>query len=222
MAWDSEWEKLYKNRDWGKYPSEELIRFIANNYYHKADKRNIKILEIGCGIGANIWYCAREGFQVFGVDGSPSAIKKCKARLDVEIPGWNGELLVGDIVSLPYENNKFDAVIDNEAIAHNSFEDSKEIYAEAARVLKIGGRIFSRTFSKGTWGYNTGNLVGHNAWTVAEGPMKGHCKYIRFTEFNEIKELLINFKVENIEKLTRTLENRNHEIEEWLIHGLKH
>ena len=221
MAWDSEWEKLYKNRDWGKYPSEELIRFIAKNYYQNADKSKVKILELGCGIGANIWYCAREGFKVYGVDGSTSAIEKCKARLNLEIPGWNGEVLVGDIVSLPYENNKFDAVIDNEAIAHNSFEDSKKIYAEAARVLKKGGKIFSRTFSTGTWGYNTGKLVGHNAWEVSEGPMKGHCKYIRFTEFHEINELLINFRVQSIETLIRTLENRNHEIKEWLIHGLK-
>ena len=140
MVWDPEWEKLYKTRDWGKYPSEELIRFIAQNFYQKAEKSKVKILELGCGPGANIWYCAREGFKVFGVDGSTSAIEKCKTRLNHEIPNWNGELIVGDIVSLPYKSNQFDAVIDNEAIAHNSYEDSKRIYSEAARVLKNGGK----------------------------------------------------------------------------------
>ena len=34
----------------GKYPSEDLIRFISKNYYNsKVNRENIKILEIGSG-----------------------------------------------------------------------------------------------------------------------------------------------------------------------------
>ena len=32
MVWDNSWESLFKKRDWGKYPNEELIKeFLDNN-----------------------------------------------------------------------------------------------------------------------------------------------------------------------------------------------
>jgi len=136
MAWDPIWEEIYRVRDLGKYPAEDLIRFIARNFYKAPNRKDIKILEVGCGQGANIWYIAREGFSIYGVDGSSSAIDYAKKRLDQEISGWSGSLTVGDVVSLDFEDNYFDAVIDNEAVTHNSFENSKAIYNEMQELQK--------------------------------------------------------------------------------------
>ena len=77
MVWDNSWESLFKKRDWGVYPNEELIKFIAKHYYKVSNRYKIKILELGCGPGANIWYLAREKFNVHGIDGSKTAINKC-------------------------------------------------------------------------------------------------------------------------------------------------
>src|ERR1700722_13214770 len=76
QSWDPVWEQIFANQSWGKYPPEELIRFVARNYYRAANRGDIKILEVGCGAGACIWYMAREGFCATGIDGSPSAIKQ--------------------------------------------------------------------------------------------------------------------------------------------------
>ena len=41
------WDKIFRAKTWGKYPSEDLIRFISKNYYNsKVNRENIKILEI--------------------------------------------------------------------------------------------------------------------------------------------------------------------------------
>ena len=82
MVWDNSWESLFKKRDWGEYPNEELIKFIAKHYYKVSNRYKIKILELGCGPGANIWYLAREKFNVHGIDGSKTAINKCIKRLN--------------------------------------------------------------------------------------------------------------------------------------------
>ena len=76
------WNNIFINRDsCGYYPPEELIRFIAKKYYHVTDRKNIKILEVGCGPGGGpSWYIAREGFSYFGIDGSVIAIEKAKKR----------------------------------------------------------------------------------------------------------------------------------------------
>src|SRR5262249_34275510 len=108
MVWDPVWERTFASRAWGKYPSEPLIRFVARNFYDAADRAQVRICELGCGPGPNLWYAAREGFSVFGIDGSETAIRQARERLDAECPGWKGELRVGDFRTLPFADNSFD------------------------------------------------------------------------------------------------------------------
>ena len=216
MSWDKNWEKIFQNKEWGKYPAEDLIRFIANNFYKYKKRNRIKILEIGCGTGSNLWFIAREGFSVYGIDGSKTAIGIAKKRLDNEVPNWVGDLKVGDIIKLPYEDEIFDAVIDNEAVTHNSFENSQKIYLEALRVLVPGGKLFSRTFATGCWGENTGTKINENEWIPSEGPMSLG-EFLRLTPYNLIEKLFGEFQINEIEKLTRTSNQMEKEIIEWLI-----
>jgi len=221
MAWDSIWEQVFQQQQWGKHPGEDLIRFVARNFYKFSVRQDIKILEVGCGPGANLWYMAREGFTVYGIDGSHTAVACAQQRLDTECLGWKGQVLTGDIVNLPFDEGYFDGVIDNEAICCNSFAVSKVIYSEMARVVKQGGKLFSRTFATGCWGDRTGESIGHRAYHVSEGPLfnKG---YARFTDKEEISLLVSeNFGIDEIELLTRTADNQKHEIREWIIIATK-
>lgn len=221
MAWDSVWEQVFQQQVWGKYPGEDLIRFVARNFYKSSLRQEVKILEVGCGPGANLWYMAREGFTVYGVDGSQTAVSCAQQRLDAECPGWQGQVVTGDIAKLTFEDGYFDAVIDNEAIYCNSFEVSQGIYNEIARVIKPGGKLFSRTFATGCWGDGTGEKVGHNAYRVGEGPMlnKG---YTRFTDREEIPVLISGeFEIDEVELLTRTANDKQQEIREWIIIATK-
>lgn len=216
--WDPVWEKVFSSQAWGKYPAEELIRFVARNYYKALDRSRVRFLEIGCGPGANLWYLAREGFGFVGVDGSASAIRQAAERLDAECPGWRerGELHQGDIGRLPFPDHSFDAVIDNEAVCCNDFDASVGIYAEARRVLKDDGRMFVRTFATGCWGDGTGEKIGHNAWHCAEGPLEGK-GLARFTSLEEIPLLMEGFDNIATELLTWSLNERRHVIKEWII-----
>ncbi len=220
MSFNPVWEEVFKSQVWGKYPGEDLIRFVARNFYNVPDRSAIRILEVGCGPGANLWYIAREGFAVYGVDGSTTAVELARKRLDAECAGWIGEVKAGDIVRLDYADEYFDAVIDNEAIYANTLENSLRIYDEMARVCKKGGKLFSRTFAKGCWGEGTGKHVGHNAWVTSEGPLQNK-GLSRFTEFSEIPDLIRGFEIQEIELLTRTMDSRQHEVKEWLIVGEK-
>lgn len=218
--WDPIWEEIFRSREWGKYPSEDLIRFVARNFYQVTDRSSISILEVGCGTGANLWYLAREGFSFSGIDGSKTAIEKAAQRLDCECPDWRmrGELKVGDIGHLPYADACFDAVIDNEAISCNGFTDAKRIYAEIARVLKGGGRFYSRTFADKCWGDGTGESLGAGSWRCSEGPLAGK-GVVRFTAQADIPALTAAFELNSLELLTWTCDNQRHIIREWLITG---
>jgi ubiquinone/menaquinone biosynthesis C-methylase UbiE len=220
MAWDEVWEKLFAENVWGKYPSEALIRFVARNFYGAPNRGGVKLLELGCGPGANMWYAAREGFSVYGIDGSETGIRRARERLDAECAGWQGELRVGDFSSLPYPDESFDAVLDEAAIYCNGFEQSQAIYREAWRVLKPSGRLYSRTFAEGCIGEGTGRPGGRNAWFADIGPLAGK-GLSRFTKLDEIGELLGPFQRIHVEYAVHSISDRSAEVRMWLIEASK-
>lgn len=48
------WEEILGSKEWGKYPTEELIRFVAKNFYSK-NRTEISFLELGVGGGGLIF-----------------------------------------------------------------------------------------------------------------------------------------------------------------------
>lgn len=195
--WDKAWDRLFSENKWGEYPSEELIRFMARNFYNVSNRKDVKVLEVGCGTGANLWYLAKEGFDVTGIDGSSVGIDRAGKRLKKE--SLEADLKVGDIVNLPFEDNSFDCVIDNECIYSNNYEDSKKIIDEIHRVLKPKGKFFSKTFMAGSSG------------------LRKKCGIARLSGEKEIYDLYGRFNIESIDYTIRSEKNRAQEIKEWII-----
>lgn len=219
MSWDEVWEKIFQEREWGRYPSEHLIRFVARNFYG-GDRRNTRILEIGCGTGPNIWYLARERFDAYGIDGSETAIRRAKEMLVAD--GLNADLRVGDIVNLPYDNNLFDAVIDNACIYSNNLQDSETIMKEVCRTIKKQGVFFSRTFADDTYIGRTSKKVGHLEYTdISDGPFVG-AGFVRLIDKEGIVDLYGKFfNILSINKIGHTVSNGEIFISEWIIIGRK-
>jgi ubiquinone/menaquinone biosynthesis C-methylase UbiE len=140
MAFDIEWKNFYTKNDGNSYPDPAVVRFIARNFYDEQVRSNINIMEIGCGGGGTLWYLAREGFNVYGIDASSEAICKTEKKLNNE--KLKANLTVGDFKKLPYEDNSFNAVLDVTSVQHNDNKSIEEILAEVYRALKPGGKYF--------------------------------------------------------------------------------
>lgn len=218
---DKGWDKIFKKHEWGKYPSEEFIRFIARNFYKKK-RSKIKILELGCGPGANIWYLSREGFDVYGMDGSAIAIKKAKTRLKKE--NLKAKLILGDITNLPFKDNFFDLVFDVECLYSNSLSETKKILKEAYRVLSPKGLFYSKTFSNKISGLKGAKKIRgeRNTYSsILKGPLRKEYKIIRLTTKIDIKKVYSIFKNLKWDSVLRTDDNRKKLIGEWIITGTK-
>lgn len=195
-AFDETWEEIHKNRGWGKYPSETVIRFVARNYYKIVPRSSVRILDFGCGGGAHTWYLAKEGFDTYAFDGSESAINNTKIYLEKE--GLSADLRVLDGINIDYDNEYFDAVIDNVCIYANTLENIKAMYREAYRVLKQEGRIFTSVFASETLGYGTGELLEMNTYrNITEGKLAGR-GIVHFFDNEEIRQILMEVGFKNL------------------------
>lgn len=137
---DKTWNDVFKTHAWGKYPSEDMIRFVAKNYYGVKERVEIKFLDLGCGIGTAAWYLSREGFDVTGVDGSEVAISQARAWFISE--GLTARFDVAMLDNLPYPDSSFDVVVENCATTSNPFDVAKNVFNEVKRVLKPNGKYF--------------------------------------------------------------------------------
>ena len=199
-SWDDTWEKIYQSKEWGKYPPEELVRFIARNYYKAENRKAVKVLDVGCGTGAGTWFVAREGFDAYGVDGSETAIAIAKRRFEEE--RLEGHFSVGDIVELDFPDENFDAVIDIASIQHNSSENIQNILNEVHRVLKPGGKFFGMMLGECV-DWNTGDYTTHH-----------------FTQ-NELEDFFKEFSNLSIESVVRTQNSGKSSLKFYIVEGEK-
>ncbi len=145
-----------------RYPNESLIQFLASRYFSLAmsDRKSIRLLEVGCGSGANLWMMAKEGFAIHGMDSSAKGLDLACQHLE-EKWGVAADLRQGSFTELPYENDYFDAVVDIVSLQHLNLRDSRLALSEIARVLKPGSAFFSYRLSDASVMYQSsgGNWI---------------------------------------------------------------
>ena len=136
------WTNIHKTATWGKYPNEELIRFLMHYFGNLTyqERNQIKILDLGVGGGRHMSMMRQEGFEAYGIDISEVALQRTKELLTTKgIPDPHN-LSVGDATDLSqFPDNTFDAVIDCATIQHISEEGHTTAFDEINRVLKPKG-----------------------------------------------------------------------------------
>lgn len=216
--WNPGWDDVFRAKEWGKYPPEELVRFVGRNYFNVPNRKAVRFLEIGCGAGANLLFLAQEGFDSTGLDGSGLALERANQRLSER--NLQAALDQGDAMCLPYDDNSFDCVIDVECVYANVLADSRTMINEAHRVLKPGGFFFSKTFATGTSGEETGTRMDGEPNTfleIPDGPFNKGYGVVRLTAETEITELYRVFPHISYDYVVRSDKSRTRIVKEWVI-----
>jgi ubiquinone/menaquinone biosynthesis C-methylase UbiE len=107
-------------------------------------KSGMKVLDIGCGTGAQLVHYQKVMCRVFGVDTSPSMLKRAQLKL-----GEGADLRLVNASKIPHPDDYFDIILLSTVLHEMAPELRKEVLFEAHRVLKQSGRILIIDFHPG-------------------------------------------------------------------------
>jgi ubiquinone/menaquinone biosynthesis C-methylase UbiE len=99
--------------------------------------RDLRVLEIGVGMGADYLEWLRAGARATGVDVSSQSLERARRRC--ELAGYQPDLRVADAERLPFSDHSFDLVYSYGVMHHSP--DTCQCLQEAWRVLKPGGQV---------------------------------------------------------------------------------
>jgi ubiquinone/menaquinone biosynthesis C-methylase UbiE len=117
----------------GYAATDELISLCHIDQAHE-------VLNVGCGIGVEPAYIARKfNCHVVGVDISEKMIEWSRKRAREEGVEAKVELRTADVMELPFEANRFDAVLCESVLIF--VDDQARAIRECVRVTKPGGYV---------------------------------------------------------------------------------
>jgi SAM-dependent methyltransferase len=132
----------YSERELQSIPEPAIMSLGCGDPTALADlKEGEIVLDLGSGAGIDVFLAANKvgsKGHVFGIDMIEEMVKRAN-KIAKKYGYENVEFKLGEIESLPLEDNSVDVIISNCVI--NLSPDKLKTYKEAYRVLKPGGRI---------------------------------------------------------------------------------
>lgn len=143
---DDVYRKLIKEENaigWDRTPAayEEMERRLKLIFDLCNMPSRGRILELGCGAGNISLWLEKQGYEVTGVDISPTAIawatRKCRDA------GGTTRFFVDNVLDMRFAKEAyFDIVLDGHCLHCIIGDDRRAFFSESLRVLKPGGRLF--------------------------------------------------------------------------------
>lgn len=140
-------EGFFRKYDEIRYSSEGHIL----RCFDEIDFSRKEILEIGLGQGADSEQIIRRGAVWSGLDLTPEAVRRTKARLDLKNLPYKA-LKNASVLQIPWPDNSFDIVFSHGVLHH--VPEIMQAQKEIARVLKPEGRLVVMLYAKHSLNYH--------------------------------------------------------------------
>lgn len=197
MKFSREWNSAYRhNVHLSIWPWSDLVSYVMR--YARPKKKNFRVLELGCGAGANIPFFMHLKAEYFSVEGSEIIAKKNI----IKFPHLKNNILVGDFTKEIPIPGRFDLVVDRASLTHNSKEGIKKCLRIVFSKLKPGGKYIGIDwFSTIHSDYQNGVMAEdpNTRTDIRNGRLAGVGR-VHFSDKAHIIDLFSNFKMEIMEQ----------------------
>lgn len=194
---EEHWDDRYREaKHLSIWPWTDLVSHVMR--LGRGDMSELRVLELGCGAGANIKFFRRLGVQYHAIEGSPHIVE----RLSNAYPELRGRLAVGDFTQdIPFDGN-FDLVIDRAALTHNSTEAIERCLGNVHERMPTGAHFIGidwfatdhQEFESGEPGADEYTRSGYTT-----GPFAG-VGQVHFSDRAHLTGLFEQFRIQSLEK----------------------
>jgi SAM-dependent methyltransferase len=217
IGFSQEWDKCYRdNTQLSIWPWSDMVSLV-NRHSKQLIVEGGRVLELGCGAGANIPLFRSLGIDYFGIEGSPTIVKQLHCRY----PDLSDQIYMGDFTTdQPFDAN-FDLVVDRAAVTHNNTISIKNTLQTIIDSLKPGGLFIGVDwFSMNHTDYSRGQIAGdkYTRTNYSKGQFVG-VGNVHFSDEPHLRDLFSKFEILFMEeKLIQRYEpHDNHQFASWNI-----
>jgi SAM-dependent methyltransferase len=202
MSSPKEWDTTYRQGGQAiQWPWSDVVGFVTR---HGRPGPGYRVLELGCGSGANIPFFQAARCDYYSVEGSATAV----ARVQAAHPELRNHIVMADFTSSLPVPGEFDLILDRAALTHNSALDIRRALSLSHRKLKPEGRFIGvdwfstlhTDYSLGKPGADVNTRTGYQTGIFAG------LGEVHFSDERHILELFQEFEMLVLEH--KTLETR--------------
>ncbi len=199
MTFSPEWNTVYSNGEHqSRWPWSDLVSLVSR---HRKRGARIRVLELGCGAGANVPFFIEMGADYTGLDGSDATIAALDGRFYSANPAPSFQVM--DFTQrLP--TSQYDLIVDRASLTCNSTADIRSCLAMvhdrlATDGLFIGVDWFSILHSEYHNGTDTDDDF--TKTDFVDGPFQGLGR-VHFSSRHHLDDLFQNFELVALELKT--------------------
>ena len=104
----------------------------------------MKVLDVGCGTGADLKPYGEAGCEMYGIDLSPSMLGRARNKF-----GGSADLRLGDAAHMPFQDRFFDLVMSSYTLHEMPNNRRSYVINEMVRVVKNDGSLLLTDFHTG-------------------------------------------------------------------------
>jgi len=135
MGFSEEWEKRYlASTHLSIWPWSDIVSLVNRHCKKMIKEKTGKVLELGCGAGANIPFLCSLGLSYYAIEGSSTIVR----NLHKKYPDISDNIIVGDFTSEKTFGSDFDLIIDRCSVTCNDSISIKNTLHNAHKSLKNG------------------------------------------------------------------------------------
>jgi len=213
MSFSSEWEQKYRAGHMSIWPWSDLVSYVMR--YARPSGPDYRVLELGCGAGANIPFFKSLGVKYYAIEGSPSIVETLRNKFSE----LEANIVVGDFSEdIPFSVD-FDLVVDRSSITHNTTRSIKKSLAMVYSKLKTEGKFIGIDwFSTQHSDYQNG-VIDEDVYTRRDytSGQFANIGRVHFSDITHLIEIFESFRLELLEHkiIKREIPEDNHIFASW-------
>ncbi|MEF8714479.1 MAG: class I SAM-dependent methyltransferase [Accumulibacter sp.] len=218
MSFSSEWEQRYaESTHLSVWPWSDVVSLVHRHLKPVLVAGGGSVLELGSGAGANIPLFISLSMDYYGIEGSPTIVRKLHQRY----PDLTENIIKADFTIQQPFARRFDLVLDRASLTHNSTASIRSALQIVFDALKPEGLfIGSDWFSMNHSDFLSGEAADDDFTRTgySKGQFTGVGK-VHFSDAAHLRDLFSSFEILFMEeKLMRRYEPQdNHQFASWNI-----